>query len=44
MRPCVVIQSNIFNKYSPTIIVVPLTSNSAKIFPSEFLIKASKTN
>ncbi len=44
VRPCVVIQSNIFNKYSSTILVVPLTSVKKNIFPSEFWIKKSKTN
>ena len=43
-RPCVIIQSNIFNPYSPTVIVVPLTSNKKKIFPSEFIVKPSKMN
>ena len=32
IRPCVVIQNNLFNKYSPTIIVVPLTTTKKKIF------------
>ncbi len=44
IRPCVVIQSNIFNKYSSTIIVIPLTTSMKKIFPSEFLIIPSKSN
>ena len=44
IRPCVIIQSNIFNNHSPTLIIVPLTSNDKKIFPSEFLIKPSKQN
>ena len=44
IRPCIVIQSNIFNKYSPTILVVPLTSTEKDIFPSEFWIKPSKIN
>ncbi len=44
VRPCVIIQNNIFNQYSPTIIVVPLTSNDKKTFPSEFIIKKSKNN
>jgi mRNA interferase MazF len=44
MRPCVVVQSNIFTPYSPTLILVPLTSNIKKPFPSEFIIKASSHN
>ena len=43
-RPCVVIQSNIFNPYAPTLILVPLTSNLKTPFPSEFIIEASATN
>jgi len=44
IRPCVVIQSNLFNKYSSTILVVPLTKVKKDIFPSEFWIKKSKLN
>lgn len=43
-RPSVIIQSNAFNRSSPTIIVVPLTSVEKKIFPSEFLINPSPAN
>lgn len=44
IRPCVVIQSNIFNKYSSTVLVVPLTKVEKDIFPSEFWINISKEN
>ncbi len=44
IRPCVVIQSNLFNQYSSTIIVVPLTTKVRKVFPSEFMISPSKLN
>jgi len=44
VRPCVVIQSNLFNKYSSTILVVPLTTVEKEIFPSEFWIYPSKQN
>lgn len=44
IRPWINIQNNIFNKYSPTIIIVPLTTISKKIFPSEFLISPSNIN
>jgi len=44
IRPAIVVQSNVFNKYSPTIIVVPLTTNLKEPFPSEFIIKKSKIN
>lgn len=43
-RPCVIIQGDIFNTYSPTIVVVPLTATPKKPFPSEFLIDPSSTN
>jgi len=44
IRPCIVIQSNIFNKYSSTVLVVPLTKVEKDIFPSEFWILPSKDN
>jgi len=44
IRSCIVIQSNLFNKYSSTILVVPLTSVVKDIFPSEFWIEPSKVN
>jgi len=44
IRPCVIIQNNLFNKNAPTLIVVPLTTNMKKPFPSEFIIKASSLN
>ena len=44
IRPCIVIQSNIFNKYSPTLIVVPLTKVNKELFPSEFWIDKSDEN
>jgi mRNA interferase MazF len=44
VRPCVVVQNNLFNQYGTTIIVVPLTTNKKKIFPSEFLISPSSYN
>lgn len=44
LRPCIIIQNNIFNLNAPTLIVIPLTSNLKAPFPSEFIIKASKEN
>ena len=44
IRPCIIIQSNIFNQHSPTVIAIALTSKNKKIFPSEFKIKPSQTN
>jgi mRNA interferase MazF len=44
VRPAIVVQSNLFNQYSSTVLVVPLTKNEKKLFPSEFLIIPSKMN
>ncbi len=44
IRPCVVIQSNLFNKYSSTLLVVPLTKVKKEVFPSEFWIESSSKN
>jgi mRNA interferase MazF len=43
-RPCIVIQSNLFNAHSPTVAVIPLTTTVRKVFPSEFLITPSQKN
>jgi len=34
----------LFNKYAPTILVVPLTSNLKEPFPSEFIVEKSDVN
>ncbi len=44
VHPAIIIQSDNFNPYSPTVIIVPLTSKKQKIFPGEFLISPSQTN
>jgi len=44
IRPAIIIQSNAFNQYSPTLIIVPLTSKQKKIFPGEFQITPSIEN
>jgi mRNA interferase MazF len=44
IRPCIVIQNNIFNSKSPTLVVVPLTTNIKVPFPSEFIIEPSLEN
>ncbi len=44
VRPAVLIQSNLFNKNSSTLIFVPLTSAKKELFPSEFWIQATKIN
>lgn len=44
VRPCVVFQSNVFNEYSPTVLIIPLTSNILKKFPGEMTINPSDIN
>lgn len=44
VRPCIIISNNLFNSKSETIIVIPLTSNLKKPFPSEFIIKSNDIN
>lgn len=44
LRPCIIIQNNIFNSKAPTVIVIPLTSNLKAPFPSEFIIVSSSIN
>jgi len=44
LRPVILIQSNLFNRNSSTLIIVPLTSTEKTLFPSEFLIQPSETN
>ena len=44
VRLAIVVQSNLFNKYSPTTLVVPITSNIKDPFPSEFIIKKNNIN
>lgn len=43
-RPCIIVQSNLFNSHGPTVVVIPLTTTVRKIFPSEFFITPSKKN
>jgi mRNA interferase MazF len=44
-RPCVVVQNDVANKFSPTTIVVPLTSQiSDKKYPTEVFIEISESN
>jgi len=43
-RPCVVVQNDIANKYSPTTIIVPLTSQiSDKKYPTEVIIETNQS-
>lgn len=44
VRPCVIIQNNIGNKYSPNVIVLPITSSIKKITqPTHVLLSADNT-
>lgn len=43
-RPCLVVSSDLFNPFSPTLVVVPITSVIKKIFPSEFLLTPTREN
>jgi mRNA interferase MazF len=39
VRPCLVVQSDLFNKYSPTTIIVPITSHLPdKNYPQTIII------
>lgn len=40
IRPVVVISNDINNRFSNTITVLPITSNTSKIFPFEVFLKA----
>lgn len=39
IRPVLIIQNNVGNVYSPTIIVVPLTTKNKKILPTHYELK-----
>lgn len=40
-RPAVILSNNLFNKHLPRLIVVPVTSNIAKVFDFESLVLIS---
>lgn len=44
LRPCIIVQSDVFNMYSPVVTVIPCTSQIKQPFPSEFIIEASESN
>lgn len=44
IRPAIIVQSDIFNKFAPTVIILPLTTRLKKPFPSEFIIYPSEVN
>ena len=41
-RPAIVVQNNVGNKYSPTTIIVPLTTKIDNVFPADALLSDSK--
>lgn len=43
-RPCIIVSADLFNKYAPTIVLIPLTTTLKNTFPSEFIIEPSKIN
>jgi mRNA interferase MazF len=44
IRPCIVIQNDIANKYGPTIIIVPTTTSvSGKEYPTEAIISPEES-
>ena len=43
-RPVIIISNDINNKFSNTITVIPLTSNTSKIYPFEIFLKFGIAN
>lgn len=45
VRPCIIFQNDIGNKYSPNVVILPLTSSIKKLsMPTHILVEPSKTN
>ena len=45
IRPCVIVQNDVGNKYSPTVIVIPITKEIKKLEqPTHCLVRRSKEN
>ena len=42
-RPAVVVTNNIANEKSPAIVVVPLTSNTERVYPFELLLPVERS-
>ena len=42
-RPAVVVTNNVANEHSPAIVVVPLTSNTERVYPFELLLPVERT-
>jgi mRNA interferase MazF len=43
IRPAVVISNNANNEFAPTITVLPLTTNTRKLYPFQVLLESSLT-
>jgi mRNA interferase MazF len=43
-RPVIVISNDVNNKFSNTVTVIPVTSNTIKIFPFEVFLKSGIAN
>ncbi len=43
-RPVIIISNDVNNKFSNTITVIPITSNTIKIYPFEVFLKAGVAN
>jgi mRNA interferase MazF len=41
IRPAIILTNNIANELSPTLVVVPLTSNTDRVYPFEILLERS---
>lgn len=42
-RPAIVITNDLANEYSPAIVVIPVTSNTERVYPFELLLPASRS-
>ncbi|MFT4261558.1 MAG: type II toxin-antitoxin system PemK/MazF family toxin [Candidatus Woesearchaeota archaeon] len=40
-RPCIIVQNDIGNTFGSTTIIVPLTTNISKIYPTDVLIEGN---
>jgi len=44
IRPVIIVSNNANNRASETITVIPLTSNTKKVYPFEVLLKSNESN
>jgi len=42
-RPAVVVSSDVVNAAAPVVVVVPLTTNLSRVYPSELVLPAART-